>query len=168
LVRRVQLGRRWRHGVLGRPQGADVRRLHDAIAEAARALPAAAPRYDLRCHRQVVGGVSRMAPSLPLAAVALVRGPVHEILVTPGPDRMDLEVVGDFAALPPPDAPDRRRAAALAQEPSRLLAQELQLVAEIEIHAASSYAADLPLISRSKPPRSAASCRSLEGLQRAP
>ncbi len=40
-----------------------------------------------------------MAPSLPLEAVALVRGLVHEIRVTPRPDRMDLEVVGDLAAL---------------------------------------------------------------------
>jgi site-specific DNA recombinase len=34
-----------------------------------------------------------------LEAVALVRGLVHEIRVTPRPDRMDLEVVGDLVAL---------------------------------------------------------------------
>lgn len=34
-----------------------------------------------------------------LKAVALVRGLVHEIRVTPRPDRMDLEVVGDLVAL---------------------------------------------------------------------
>ena len=34
-----------------------------------------------------------------LEAVTLVRGLVHEIRVTPGPDRMELQVVGDLAAL---------------------------------------------------------------------
>ena len=39
LARRLLLGRRRRHLFLGRPQGEDVRRLHDAVAEQARAVP---------------------------------------------------------------------------------------------------------------------------------
>ena len=38
LGRRVQLGRRRRHLLLGRPEGEHVRRLHDAVAQAARAV----------------------------------------------------------------------------------------------------------------------------------
>src|SRR5262245_37256919 len=66
------------------------------------------------------------------------------------------------------DAPHRRSRTALAQEFARLFAQLLQVVAEIEIHAPDLHFATRPLTSRSWPPRSASSCSSRDGLQRAP
>ena len=54
---RLLLGRRRRHLLLGRPEGEDVRRLHDAVAEQARAVPHPAAQHGLRGDRGVTGGV---------------------------------------------------------------------------------------------------------------
>ena len=57
LARGLLLGRRRRHLLLGRPEGEDVRRLHDAVAEQARAVPHLAAQHGVCGDRGVTGGV---------------------------------------------------------------------------------------------------------------
>ena len=89
LGRRVQLGRRRRDLLLGGPEGEPVRRLHDAVAQAARAVPGVAEGHDLRgdheAGRQVAraGGVAIMTGHIsPLEVARMIRFAVALVALT--------------------------------------------------------------------------------------
>ena len=74
--RRVQLGRGGRHLFLGGPEGRPLRHLHDAVAEAAGALPGPPQGHDLRGGGEVRG--SHRVAAAPYRITSRRGGPVRD------------------------------------------------------------------------------------------